>query len=144
MTCLEHNQKGSGYGYGKTHYKGQQTSLHRVVYCKHHKVPLKDIQGLVVRHTCDNARCINPEHLELGTYQENMDDKVVRGRSAKGTTHGRVKITEQDVHYMRENYKPRGRVNGTRALGRKFGLHNSQVSAIISRKSWGHIEGGVR
>lgn len=140
VTCLEHDQKGTGAGYGRTHYKGQQAALHRVVYCKYYGVSLKDIHGLHVRHTCDNPRCINPEHLLLGTQQDNMDDRTIRGRSAKGATHGLTKLNINDIQYIRENYKPRCRVNGTRALGRKFGVHNSQVSAIISRKSWGHIQ----
>lgn len=37
-------------------------------------------EGLMVLHDCDNARCINPKHLKLGTHQDNMDDKVARKR----------------------------------------------------------------
>lgn len=137
--CIEHKQKGSRAGYGKTHYQGRQTTLHRVVYCKHKQLALADIERLVVRHTCDNPRCINPEHLTLGTYQDNMDDKVLRGRSARGESHGGVKLTEQDVHFIRANYKPRCRKYGTRALGRLFGVHNGRISSIVQGKSWGHI-----
>ena len=43
--------------------------------------------GLVVRHTCDNRICVNPEHLEVGTHQDNMDDMVRRNRQAKGNNH---------------------------------------------------------
>ncbi len=37
-------------------------------------------KGLLIRHTCDNPPCVNPAHLLLGTYQDNMDDKMRRGR----------------------------------------------------------------
>lgn len=139
MDCFEHNQIGGRYGHGKTSYQGQQTSMHRAVYCRQHQIPLETIKGLVVRHTCDNGRCINPEHLELGTYQENMDDKVQRGRSARGEAHGQVKLTGVNVQYIRDNYKARCPQFGTRALGRKFNLHNCTVSRIVRGENWSHV-----
>ena len=38
-------------------------------------------EGMVVRHTCDNIRCVNPKHLILGTPNDNVQDRVDRGRS---------------------------------------------------------------
>lgn len=53
--------------------------------------------GYVIRHTCDNRLCINPEHLLIGTHKDNVSDRVKRGRSAKGEDNGRSKLTESEV-----------------------------------------------
>lgn len=51
--------------------------VHRLVYKLVHQ---KDITGLVVRHTCDNPRCLNPDHLIIGSNLDNVRDRVERGR----------------------------------------------------------------
>lgn len=47
-------------------------------------------EGALARHTCDNAGCVNVRHLVAGTTVDNVLDRVSRGRSAKGETHGRA------------------------------------------------------
>ena len=60
-----------------------------------------------VLHRCDNPACINPAHLFLGDARANSDDKVAKGRQAKGETHGtRTKperISRGDNHYSRQH-----------------------------------------
>jgi hypothetical protein len=48
-------------------------------------------------HSCDNPSCNNPNHLWLGTDQDNMTDKVNKGRQPTGSNHGRSKLTDDQV-----------------------------------------------
>lgn len=64
----------SGYGCFKD--KGKFTYTHRASYAAFHG----DASGMFVCHRCDNPRCLNPDHLFLGTHQENMDDMKAKGR----------------------------------------------------------------
>jgi hypothetical protein len=52
---------------------------HRLAFLMHYgNIP----NSMHVLHRCDNPPCINPQHLFLGTNQDNMDDMVRKGRSA--------------------------------------------------------------
>lgn len=66
-------------GYGQFHYSddGVRVQLaHRASYIIHTgEIP----SGQLVRHQCDNPACVNPDHLELGTQQQNMSDMASRG-----------------------------------------------------------------
>ena len=57
--------------------------VHREIYKLHTG---KNIDGVVIRHTCDNILCINPNHLLEGTPQQNVEDRVLRGRSYRRLT----------------------------------------------------------
>ena len=139
--CIEHSQKGVNRGYGNTRYQGKQVPIHRKVYCKAHGVGLSAIHGLEVRHTCDNTRCINPKHLVIGTHQDNQDDKVARGRQYRphGVLNVNVVLTKEDVLYIRKHYKRGCKVFGSGALANQFGVNQSNISRVVTRKTWVHI-----
>jgi hypothetical protein len=69
-----------GTGYGRTHYQGRSWLGHRLAWIfKHGPIP----RGMILCHRCNVRRCINPDHLVLGTRADNnADTKAVRLRLA--------------------------------------------------------------
>jgi len=136
LPCKEHSQKSKGYGTAT--WKGISLALHRKVYCLHNNVSMESIKGLVVRHVCDNMRCIEPTHLLIGTQKQNIADMFSRGRAHKraGEDSPLAKLDWDTVRYIRETYVPHSRVNGGAALARRFGVDQSIVSEILSGKRW--------
>jgi len=57
----------------------------------------------LVLHKCDNSLCCNPDHLYIGSHDQNMKDKVERNRCPdfKGHKGPRAKLTEDDVRDVR-------------------------------------------
>lgn len=64
----------------KVRFKGRQLPAYRFIFCILNEV--KAGYDDVVRHRCNNRRCINPEHLEIGSRGENLQDE--RDFSANG------------------------------------------------------------
>lgn len=138
--CVDHGKAGhSKKGYANVRVADGHMNQHRLVYMEAHGLQRHDLTGLVVRHTCDNTRCINPEHLIIGTTQDNVDDKVRRGRQLRGVTIASSIATDLVVKEIRRRYKPHCKVDGGSALGREFGLSQPTVSQIVRGETWQHV-----
>lgn len=100
--CIDHGKSGDKNGYAKTRMPklfGRKTlRLHRVVFFKHH-----GFWPEVVMHTCDNPRCINPEHLVAGTNALNVQDRVNKGRSNHFIAHPGRKLSRNQVLEVRSS-----------------------------------------
>ena len=126
-------------GYGFIQYEGKLRKAHRVSYALANNLPIDSLKGKIVRHKCDNPHCVNPDHLELGTHQDNEDDKTSRGRRPMGSLVGTAKLTEEVVLAIRAEYKRYSKESGSIQLGRKYGVNPSTIRYLISSKSWSHV-----
>lgn len=118
-------------------YRNHHMIAHRIAYMiQHGDIP----EGMLVRHKCDNDKCINPEHLELGTHKENMEDRNKRGRTCKGVQHHSAKLTDTTAL---EIYNLRNSESITN-IAIKFGIAKSSVSKIWKKQSWKHIHDSVQ
>lgn len=92
-------------------------------------------------HTCDNPPCCNPKHGYWGSHDDNMRDKVDRGRTFHpvGEINPSARLTEDLVRELRARYIPRHRVNGACAMAREFGVSESAVGFAVTGRHWGHV-----
>ncbi len=94
-----------------------------------------------VLHRCDNPPCCNPDHLFLGSRDDNAKDMVAKRRQRNGITpgeqHGMSKLTDADVVELRRSYA--AREASQPELARRFGIRQSTVWAIIHRRTWAHV-----
>lgn len=94
--------------------------------------------GLSVCHTCDNPRCVRPEHLWLGTTAENSADMVRKGRSTAGGKTRRAKLNQDKVREIR-GLSAAGHTQ--RALARKFGVAQTTINKLLLGTTWGSVKG---
>ncbi len=126
-------------GYGQVVVDGKRLLAHRLAYCEFNNLNYSDIKGKVVRHKCDNPTCVNPLHLELGSHADNMADRAVRNRTAKGEVHGRAKLSEVDIKTIRDRYIRGSKVHGLSAIAKDFGVAFQTVSKIVNHHKWQSI-----
>ena len=120
--------KGSG-GYGVTWYQGKTVYAHRMSYYAYKGEFDSDF---IVRHTCDNPSCVNPNHLILGSDQDNSTDMVNKDRQAKGSKNGLAKLNESIIPYIKTSPL------SSRVLGKEFGVCKNVILEIKRGNIWRH------
>lgn len=120
-------------GYGNfVPRKGTWSTAHKFSYRLHFgEIP----DGLYVLHTCDVRICVNPDHLSLGTHQNNMDDMAARDRVwGKGVPGPRQKLTAAEVAQIKAlSHLPRP------VLAERFGISIWTIADIRRGRTWGEV-----
>lgn len=128
--------------YGYFHLIKGECLAHRASYMLF-KGPIPE--KLQILHNCDNPPCVNPNHLYAGTAQDNVDDREKRGRSkhAIKESHGRAKLTEENVKEIRSTYIPnlsagRGglKINSQQYFANKYGVTKRVIRLILRNETW--------
>jgi len=127
---------------------GVSMSSHRAIFMlvKNDGNPIPkyndDGDPLVVRHMCGDGRCVNPEHLKLGTESQNMyDDQLKNGKLMRGEKHHKTTLTEEVVTKIKHSKFPLDHPEYLTQQKRaeKFNTTLATVSLIDRNASWSHI-----
>jgi predicted XRE-type DNA-binding protein len=120
-------------GYGRMRVGGRKMLAHRIVYeLMNGSIP----KHTLILHKCDNRKCCNPDHLFIGSHQDNMDDKMNKHRcnSPFGEEHGRSKLKKDDISEIKRLYLETN--VSQRKLSTIFGVTQANIWYIINNKSW--------
>lgn len=98
------------------------------------------VDGLFVLHKCDNRRCVNPEHLFLGTQVDNMRDCSAKGRKPGKRLFGEenyaAKLSDAKIKIIRYV----GKSLSQQRLGDVFGVSQTMIGCVLRGKSWPHVK----
>lgn len=121
-------------GYGCIGFKGKHYTVTRALWeIENGPIP----KNMHLCHKCDNASCVNLNHLFLGTPKDNMKDMVNKNRSAKGENHSQSKLTEASVRKIKQLLS-NGKRPGEIAI--KFGVGREAISKIKNGQRWEYVK----
>jgi len=128
-------------GYGTTSYKNDCRHAHIVAYLLVNNLECIP-NGLLVRHVAGKCsrKCIENDHLSLGTAKENSADKKIQGTYKNGENHSASKISE---NLAIDIWKSKG-TQSQKERCAKFNVTTSTVAHIDNGGSWNHITGIVK
>lgn len=126
----------AGKGYGQLRIPGTRRNVyaHRFSYELYRgAIP----PGMQLLHSCDNPRCVNPDHLSIGTCKENLQDMKEKDRSTFGERNQRAVLSEAQVAAIKvllaDGSMPQ------RAIASQFGVSQIQVSRIKRGERWERV-----
>lgn len=120
-------------GYGVFWYNNKAQYAHRVSWQLTNGLITSD---QVVCHRCDNPLCVRPDHLFLGSYYDNILDKVKKQRSSLNEQNPNSKLTKSQVR----DIKKRASKETQTALAKEFGVSRKTIYLIINGQMWANVE----
>ena len=118
-------------GYPVARIKRKLDTIYRHFFVRY-KGTIPD--GNVIRHTCDNRLCCNPEHLIPGTQKENVGDMLDRNRFPKGVKHGRSKLKNGQVKRIKKSFHQQNKTIS--AISREFDVDRKTIHKIVHGVTW--------
>jgi len=132
--CWEWTASTSSTGYGQINLTGNSgmVSAHRVAFTlENGPIP----EGMSVCHTCDNPKCVRPDHLFLGTPKDNNHDCRLKYRHpAVGSLNHKARLIEDEVREIRGKYAT-GKYT-QKELGRDYGVCYTTIGMIVRGERW--------
>lgn len=125
------------HGYGRVHVIDKKMYAHRFSYMIHHDLTRDEMEGFVLRHTCDNPPCVNPNHLIPGTRGDNNRDSVERNRKPVGEAAHKSKLTTDQVLNIRQLHTSHSL--NQRELAEAFGVSIGTINDLLLRRTWKHL-----
>lgn len=139
--CWEWTGSKNEHGYGRSavniNATRKETYVHRAVWSLIHQKSVPS--GMEICHTCDHRACCNPAHLWLGTHQENIQDRVAKGRGGdipRGEASASAKLTEAGVEEIWSLSKSG---MNQRDIARHFAISQVSVHYVLTRQTWRHV-----
>lgn len=124
------------FGYGKFRHNGVSKNAHRASWeLFHGPIP----PGLFVCHTCDVPGCVNPDHLFLGTSDDNNKDRASKNRTVtrQGEANNKAKLSECDVIQIRQLWLDG--FSGT-DIAKLYPVNHCAIYDILNNKTWRHVK----
>jgi len=136
--CMEWTGARDRKGYGMLMVNHKHVLSHRLSYQLFKgEIP----KGMCICHTCDNTKCVAPDHLWCGTQKENILDRLNKGRSARQSGEKNAASTLTDSQAI-EIKKLLNTTNMTQVdIAKKFNVEKKVVWRIKNNISWKHLEG---
>jgi hypothetical protein len=128
--CWEWNRAVDTDGYGQFYANGKTIKAHQYSFELH----FGSRDGLSVLHKCDNPKCVNPNHLFLGTPKDNVGDAIKKGRMLVGEKNPNAKLTKDNVQEIRKLYSRDLKNSGE--LAKRFGVSRTMILDIVKKKNW--------
>ena len=133
--CIIWERATNGNGYPVKWINGKaQSYLRHKWRLEHGDIP----KGRCICHHCDNPSCINPKHIFLGSYADNMHDMIAKGRAryAYGVFHGRSKLTPEKVLEIRKKFNEGVTI---KVLHKEYGMSRTAIHKVVYRITWKHV-----
>jgi hypothetical protein len=135
--CLEWAAQTTDHGYGRVSWHGKKRLAHRVAMYLYGGISDLDADTCVL-HKCDNRLCCNPQHLFLGTKQDNTRDAVAKGRQFipdnRGARSGNAKLSDAQAEEIRKCYAE-GNVSQLK-IASAYGVNQMSISKIVRGVSY--------